>query len=469
MIKTRNIADVVKGGFCVGCGACAYSTGTTMKLNEFGEYVPNLKEIANVDTEAKENANFVCPSLNPEYNEDKLSETLFDQKTSKRSQYIGNYKSIYGGFVKEDQYRNRGTSGGFGTYIGAALYERGMIDGVIHVKENKREEPSDAFFKYGISTSLEQIQGGARTKYHVIELSEVLNLLLKKPGKYLLVGVPCMIKAIRRIQLTDNLVKESIKYTVALVCGHLKSVNWTLSLAWGKGITPEKATTFKYRTKGPGIPARAYVFTAYSDTQEIMEDSGNVIGGKFNQGAMMLPACNFCDDVVGETADITVGDAWLPQFEVDAQGTNMLVVRNKEIDDVLKKCILEDRVSLVDLTEADAKDAQSGGFRQRREGLSYRLHQMDKQGKARPEKRIKANSFVIAPLRKIIYVMRYRVSILSRVHFEKALMTNNYQYYRKRMKALLKTLRLLEISSSATRIIRKKITYMRLKKVNHGS
>ena len=58
MIKTRNIADVVKGGFCVGCGACAYSTGTTMKLNEFGEYVPNLKEIANVDTEAKENANF---------------------------------------------------------------------------------------------------------------------------------------------------------------------------------------------------------------------------------------------------------------------------------------------------------------------------------------------------------------------------------------------------------------------------
>jgi coenzyme F420 hydrogenase subunit beta len=296
-----------------------------------------------------------------------------------------------------------------------------------------------------------------------------LNLLLKKPGKYLLVGVPCMIKAIRRIQLTDNLVKESIKYTVALVCGHLKSVNWTLSLAWGKGISPEKATTFKYRTKGPGIPARAYVFTAYSDTQEIMEDSGNVIGGKFNQGAMMLPACNFCDDVVGETADITVGDAWLPQFEVDAQGTNMLVVRNKEIDDVLKKCILEDRVSLVDLTEADAKDAQSGGFRQRREGLSYRLHQMDKQGKARPEKRIKANSFVIAPLRKIIYVIRYRVTILSRVHFEKALMTNNYQYYRKRMKTLLKTLRLLEISSSATRIIRKKITYMRLKKVNHGS
>lgn len=463
MKKLESLEEVVNGGFCVGCGGCALSTGTSMNLNEFGEYVPDLNSISNSDINSINKAKFVCPSLNPSFDEDKLSEIFFRGENPRKSQYIGDYQDIYGGFVKEGGYRERGTSGGFGSYIGAALYERGMIDGVIHVKEHKRESSTDAFFKYGVSTSLKDIQGGARTKYHVVELSEILSLLQGRPGTYLLVGVPCMIKAVRRIQLQDDFFRDSIKYTVALICGHLKSINWTLSLAWGKGIKPNKATTFKYRTKGPGISARSYVFTAYSETQEIMEDSGNVVGGKFNQGALMLEACNFCDDVVGETADVTVGDAWLPQFEVDSQGTNMLIVRNSEINEVLKQCVEENKVSLVDLTEDDAKDAQSGGFRQRKEGLSYRLHKVDKSGKPRPEKRIKANSISMPPLRKLIYHMRWRVTEKSRFFFIRALRTNDYSIYSSKLKLLLRSLRMLEISSSATRIIRKKFAYFILK------
>lgn len=461
--KTGTLDTVVKGGYCVGCGACAFSTGTKMGINEYGEYVPDLDSISKNDAKAIERAEFVCPSLNPSQNEDVLSDNFLGDYSDHRSDYIGHYQNVYGGYVKETDYRERGTSGGFGTWIGAALFEKGSIDGVIHVKEHKREDALDPFFKYGVSTTFEEIKNGARTKYHVVELSEILNLIREKPGKYLLVGVPCMIKAIRRIQLTDPFVKESIKFTLALVCGHLKSINWTLSLAWGKGITPEKATGFKYRTKGPDIPARAYVFTAYSDAQKIVEDSANVIGGKFNQGALMLEACNFCDDVVGETADITVGDAWLPQFEIDKQGTNMLIIRNKEINELLQESIVADRVNLIDLTEEDAKYAQAGGFRQRREGLSHRLEKKDDQNKWRPEKRIKANSFALPTLRKIIYDMRSNVTTVSRESFYNALQKNAYGSYQKRMGITLKKLRFLELASSAPRIISKKIATLRLK------
>lgn len=462
--KNGNLEKVVSGGYCTGCGTCAYVTNTKMSINEYGEYVPDLGTIEKRDAKTIEAAEFVCPSLNPTFNEDALSNTFLAHDNNNKSEYIGHYQNVYGGYVTEANYRNRGTSGGFGTYIGAALFENGMIDGVIHVKETIRNSPSDPFFKYGISTTLEEIQNGAKTKYHVIELSEVLNLIHENPGKYLLIGVPCMIKAIRRVQLNDSFVEESIKYTLALVCGHLKSINWTLSLAWGKGITPEKATKFKYRTKGENISARAYVFTAYSDTQEIVEDSANVVGGKFNQGALMLEACDFCDDVVGETADITVGDAWLPQFEIDAQGTNMLIVRNQEITELLQKCIKEEKVNLVSLTEEDAKYAQAGGFRQRREGLSYRLHKKDKLNKWRPEKRIAANSYKLSPLRKTIYTMRSDVTKVSRESFHKALTDNNYSIYQRRMNITLIRLRMLEVASSAPRIISKKIAYIRLKK-----
>jgi len=460
-----NLKKVVNGGYCVGCGACSFVSGSQIKINEYGEYYPSLDEFANGDSQVTEKMEFVCPSLNPKYNEDVLAAS-FLSNCDNPSKYIGLYQDVYAGYVKEGEYRNNGTSGGFGTWIGAELFQKGMIDGVIHIKEHKREDARDPFFKYDISTTLEEITRGARTKYHVIEVSEILQMIKEKGGRYLFIGLPCMVKSIRRIQLVDPIIKESIVYTAALVCGHLKSINWTLSLGWGKGIKPEKAVRFKYRTKADDIPARAYVFTAYTDDYEIREDSGNVVGGKFNQGALMLPACNFCDDVVGETADLTIGDAWLPQFEIDSNGTNLLIVRNSQINELIKNAKSEDRLHLEALTEKDAVSAQSGGFRQRREGLSYRLKKIDKKGLWRPIKRVKAGEFIMPPLRKLIYAMRFNVTVRSREDFKIALEKNDYTFYKKRMQVQLKMLRLLEISSSASRIIKRKISYFRLKQVN---
>lgn len=42
----------------------------------------------------------------------------------------------------------------------------------------------------------------------------------------------------------------------------------------------------------------------------------------------MYKACDFCDDVFAETADIALGDAWLPEYVQDGNGTNVVVTRN---------------------------------------------------------------------------------------------------------------------------------------------
>lgn len=462
-IDVGNIEKVVAGGFCTGCGGCSYVTGNPMKINVYGEYQPDLEKFSLLEYSLKKQAEFVCPSLNPSYNEKVLSSSFLEQVDAKQSKYIGPYQDVYGGYVVEGNYRENGTSGGFGTWVGAALFEKGLIDGVIHLKETPRISATDPFFKYGISNDINQIIKGSKTKYHVVEVSEVLNLIKESPGCYLFIGLPCMIKTIRRIQLTDPSIKKSIKFTLALVCGHLKSINWTLSLAWAKGIHPVEADSFLYRTKAKNISARAYVFTAYSKNEEIREDSGNVVGGKFNQGALMLEACNFCDDVVGETADLTIGDAWLSQFEIDPNGTNLLIVRNKVINNLLKEALGDKKIHIVDLTEKDAIDAQSGGFRQRRDGLSYRLNKHDKKGLWRPVKRIEANSFNLPPLRKLIFKMRYEITVKSRIYFKEALEKNDYEWYKNKLRVQLKILRILEITSSAPRIIRKKVASSKLK------
>lgn len=433
-----------------------------MRLNEFGEYTPDLEN--SPDGKKLEDAGFACPFLNEEFDENRLGREFLANKDAKPSGNIGYHQQIFGGHVTEGNFRSGGTSGGFGTWIGAELYKEGLIDGVIHVKDRTREGGEGPFSRYTMSLSGEEILSASRTKYHVIEYSEVLRMVRDQPGKrFLFVGLPCVIKSIRRLQLLDPVIRDAIAFTVALVCGHLKSMNWSLSLGWGSGIHPTDFEGIRYRTKGKDIPARAYVFTAYSGKREIIKDSSEVVGGKFNQGALMLNACNFCDDVVGETADLTVGDAWLPRFEMDPDGNNLLIVRNKEIGKVLAKAMSENRVSLTTLTEKEVVDAQAGGFRQRREGLSVRLSEYRDKEIWHPVKRVKPDQFKVPYLRRIIYKMRSQVTNVSRVAFAEALAKDDYLIYANRLRLLLKKLRLLEIISSIPRIARKQTTYLLIK------
>src|SRR5690606_38702641 len=54
---------------------------------------------------------------------------------------------------------------------------------------------------------------------------------------------------------------------------------------------------------------------------------GNVAGdwwhfadGDWGAGFLQNPACDFCDDVVAETADIAFGDAWVEPYASDGPG-----------------------------------------------------------------------------------------------------------------------------------------------------
>ncbi|WP_411826040.1 Coenzyme F420 hydrogenase/dehydrogenase, beta subunit C-terminal domain [Luteolibacter sp. AS25] len=458
----KTIKDIVEGNYCIGCGGCAYVASLDMKMNRFGEYTPDTSSLPK--DELLDKAGFVCPFLNEEFNEDRLGEEFLKKENPNHSNKIGYYREVLGGHVVEEGFRSGGTSGGFGTWIGSELLKRGMIDGVIHVKDRVREEGEGPFSNYSMSLSQEDILSASRTKYHVIEYSEVLKKLEKYPEKrFLFIGLPCVVKSIRRLQIIDPRIRDSIAFTVALVCGHLKSMNWSLSLGWGCGIEPKDFRGIRYRTKGENIPARAYAFTAFADGAEVLKDSAEIVGGKFNQGALMLNACNFCDDVVGETADLTIGDAWLPRFEVDSGGNNMLVVRNEAISRILNEATAEGRVSLSPLSEKEAVDAQAGGFRQRREGLSQRVTAFEKAGVWHPVKRVSANEFKVPIIRSMVYRMRSHITELSRVAFADALERDDYQFYKRKLQIRLKILRAMEIFSSLPRILRKQTSYVLLR------
>lgn len=448
-----SLENVINNDYCVGCGACAYISNSEMEINEYGEYIPSKNVLTYNDDKLEQ----TCPMLNPKLNEDFLAKNLFGL-TNLHDKVLGYFLDTFAAYVKEEDFREKGTSGGTTTWIVTELLKKGLIDGVIHVKENNRENLSDPFYKYGISYTEKEIRNASKTRYHVVEMNEVLSKIQNDGKKYAFIGVPCMIKTIRRLQLLDENFKNSIPYTISLVCGHLKSINWSLSLSWGAGIHPKNSKKIQYRTKGDDIPARAYVFKVENDKNEIIQkDSALVAGGKYNAGALMLKACEYCDDVIGETSDLTVGDAWLPRFEADDNGTNLLVVRNKEILNLLKNAKEDRRVELIKITKDEAINSQTGGYKQRREGLSYRLDRELKKGKWVPEKRIKVNEFSLTTARKKIYDERSKITELSRELFKKALTEDNYELYNNEIAKITKKLRRNEIMNSLPKLLINKI------------
>ncbi len=457
-MQLKTIGQVVDGGYCVGCGACAYAGGFKMQLNQYGEYVP--QGASDRAHNADDPLQIVCPSLQPQLNEDVLAAPLFAEHCEHDSK-IGYYCELFGGYVAEGAYRENGTSGGFGTWIGSELLRLGLIDGVIHVKPQQTQDADEPLFRYAISRDEAEIVGGAKTRYHVVEFSGVLEEVRQTEGRYLFVGVPCMCKAIRRIQRMDQVIADRIVFVASLVCGHLKSTNWTKSLAWSQGIEPKDLAAFQYRTKSPEIPARAYVFRAtprQSSLPVIQQDSAAVPGGKYNSGALMLNACDYCDDVVGETSDITIGDAWLPRFEADNRGTNLLVVRNPKLRDLLCSAADSGRVQLSRISAKEAANSQSGGFRHRREGLSYRLAVAEAQGIPYPIKRVKPNEFRISRLRKRVYDARREVVVQSRIYFQAAIANSDFSIYAKAMNPLVSHLRRLEYRSIFFRALTNRLT-----------
>ena len=76
---------------------------------------------------------------------------------------------------------------------------------------------------------------------------------------------------------------------------------------------------------------------------------------------------------MGKTADICFGDAWVEPYSQDGNGTNVIVVRSPAIDALLQRGIEEHRLALISVDAELVVQTQAAGFRQRREGLAYRL------------------------------------------------------------------------------------------------
>jgi hypothetical protein len=95
-------------------------------------------------------------------------------------------------------------------------------------------------------------------------------------------------------------------------------------------------------------------------------------------------------------------------YASDSRGTNVVVVRSPMIHQLIEMGRTAKQLELAPVDADFVEQTQAGGFRQRREGLAYRLCWSHPQ--LEPRKRVQPNSAKLAWRRKIVYRTRSFIS-----------------------------------------------------------
>jgi coenzyme F420-reducing hydrogenase beta subunit len=188
----------------------------------------------------------------------------------------------------------------------------------------------------------------------------------------------------------------------------MKSRAMVESFAWQLGTELNRVRALDYRIKDETRPANWYrAHLDLDDGSAAAEDWWHLADGDWGAGFFQNPACDWCDDVVAETADISFGDAWVEPYSSDGRGTNVVIVRTPELKAMIERARAEGRLQLEPVDAEFIVRTQAAGLRHRRDGLAYRLT-WRKRGIV-PRKRVTPSSAL--PLRrKLVYRMRYAIA-----------------------------------------------------------
>ena len=382
-LKTVMLDKIINGGFCTGCGVCVSedkSENSFMKENEYGFLVPDILETS---LKERENMIRVCPfNPNPEEearDEDKLA-SIFLNKASNTDSQIGKFENLYVGYAND--YRETSSSGGIATFIFKELLRNKIVDTLFVVTE------IDGSYGYKLFSSYEEIIKISKTRYIPVTLQELFLKINEIDGKIAVSGVGCFIKAIRLKQFYNPELKNKIPFLVGIICGGLKSRFFTDYLSQHAGIKEEYKNQ-DYRIKDKNSTSSDYSFGAYDTDNKFFKVKMKSLGDMWGTGLFKANACDFCDDVTTELADISLGDAWMQPYVKDGLGNSVIITRSSIADELIQKGIINKELTADQVGLTTFKKSQQGSFNHRHHALKYRIEKTKKKFKIIPLKRIR--------------------------------------------------------------------------------
>jgi len=352
---------------CSGCGVCAAMCPSGVNAMQYdaraGMFLPGAA--SDTCAIACGLCDRVCPFWPDGAPTAELSRDLYGAVPGiQRDDVIGYHLATYAGY--SPAHRLTSASGGLTTWLLEELLASGQVDGVVCVGPDAQ---SPTLFSYRLCRSVDEVSACYGSCYQPVHLGSALREVMETEGRYAVVAVPCVARAVRLAMRHSPKLASRVATVVGLVCGQMKSRHFVEYLAT-RSFGSQEPTRVRFRAKRQGHPASdfAFSFTWNAAGQDTSLELGwsEAIASVWGRRLFALQACDHCDDVFAECADIALMDAWLPQYERDWRGTNLVVVRSAQYAHLLMHEAQRGQVHLEEVRPADVLAAQRGVVHQKR-------------------------------------------------------------------------------------------------------
>ncbi|MFZ5799670.1 MAG: Coenzyme F420 hydrogenase/dehydrogenase, beta subunit C-terminal domain [Desulfobulbaceae bacterium] len=292
---------VIEPGLCVRCGLCA----GVCPVRVIGFSSMNYPELKGECTECGL-CTRCCPGGDVDF--PGLSRRVFGAGYDPGDPY-GQVAGMFVAHAAEERIRGTATSGGAVTAVLVSLLAAGRIDGAVVIGP----DPAQPYRMQGVlATTADEIINAAQSKYCLTPSLEVLQLLRRRRGKFAVVGLPCQIHGLRKLEAADPGLADKIYCLLGLCChcnmepfAHLEVLN-------ARGIPLSEIQRFEFR--GGGWPGGFRVRTRNGEEiplhTTLYTTVLNVMFKLYGAGR-----CFLCVDALAEFADLSFGDFWAHDYD----------------------------------------------------------------------------------------------------------------------------------------------------------
>ncbi|MCC6931779.1 MAG: Coenzyme F420 hydrogenase/dehydrogenase, beta subunit C-terminal domain [Deltaproteobacteria bacterium] len=376
------LGNIVSDDLCHRCGSCLGICPTDVLGRDDEDYptIKNLDACINCNLCVK-----VCPG--DEIDFPKYYKKIHEQEFQAEKLH-GYFQKAYLGHALDQDMRYRTTSGGVVTAIFSQLFSSGAIDGAIIVKADEqvkwRGQPA-------VVSSVEEFISGAKSKYVIAPTNEAIAYIRKNPGRYAVVGLPCQIHGLQKMQKVNKPLRDRIVLSFGIFC-HAAVEHDPLKYIWikreeeaqGEGKQIERLIT--RLGKHPGIPtlklsdqSERHLYFPYS--KKYRPNSTEMLNVLYR---LYTPArCFTCFDATSELADISVGDPWMREPEKSIKfhnGYTFVLARTARGMEALRQAQKQEAISLYPLDDKQALKCNTKMAVEKRHRAFYLLQQREKQG-----------------------------------------------------------------------------------------
>lgn len=346
MDQMNNIDAITQSQLCNGCGTCysicPRSAITIQKNAQFGVLT------ANVNADKCTNCGLcreVCHS-----------DDIISGKQLMNIDLIGAYNGIYSGYSMDDALRYRASSGGIVSSLLRYLKTNSIIDGFVLIKPSTGSPLDYSAF---ISHDIDDILRYAGTRYFPIPVNMILKELSQMNGKFVIIGTPCQISALRKYEGRNKSLSEKILLRISFFCGGVPNRNAYSYYMKAHGIDEQRVRSI-YR--GIGWPGNNVFEFDDGETICISRRPKTFLAQIYHTLAFFpifaQKRCLLCNDRFGIASDISVGDAWLEEYRSDKMGTSLIISRSSTARSILSDMQQEKTIFLRKVTEEQLVQSQ---------------------------------------------------------------------------------------------------------------